>query len=153
MPILIGGLLGILVIVIVLYPFLRGRVRPGPPIASDAGPGSRETIYEDIKVLQLDYELGSIDEGEYGQRLRAYRLEAAASMRDEERLEIEVRGSQHHELPATGVPDEDRGAGALCASCGQPLAAKTGICAGCGRPQVPEEQGKGDGGKDARLPH
>ena len=152
MPILIGALLGILVIVIVLYPFLRGRVRPGPPIASDAGPGSREPIYEDIKVLQLEYELGSIDEEEYGQRLRTYRLQAAASMRDEERLELEVRGSPDQDSQATGLSDEDSSAPARCESCGRPVATKTGACAGCGRPQVPEEHGQGDGGGDAPLP-
>ena len=90
MAILIGTLLAILAVAVLLYPFLRVRFRSRASLGDGtfpaAGVGAREAIYDEIRALQLDHELGSIDEQEYEERLHGYRLEAAAVLRDEERL-------------------------------------------------------------------
>ena len=89
MPVLIGTLLAILVIAVVLYPFLGRRLRPRPTADSRdrSGGGGPESIYEEIKTLQLEYDLGAVEEEEYRKRLHAYRLRAAAALRDREERE------------------------------------------------------------------
>ena len=90
MAVLIGVLLAMLAVVVLLYPFLRVRFRSrasqGDGTSALAGLGAREGIYDEIRALRLDHELGSIDEQEYKERLHGYRLQAAAVLRDEERL-------------------------------------------------------------------
>jgi hypothetical protein len=63
MPVLIGALLAILVIAVVLYPFLGRRLRPRPTADSRdrSGGGGPESIYEEIKTLQLEYDLGAVE--------------------------------------------------------------------------------------------
>ena len=102
MAVLIGVLLAILVIAVVVYPFVKARFQPRYPLTdaspAPAGlwpdrvdPGGRETmIYEEIRTLQLEHELGSIDESEYEEQLRAYRLQAAATLREQERTQQEI---------------------------------------------------------------
>ena len=86
MSVLIGALLAVLVVVVVLYPFLRARFRlPTPPSrgsSTGAGMDRSEAVLEEIKTLQLEHELGAIDDGEYRERLTAYRLQVAVALRD-----------------------------------------------------------------------
>ena len=88
MSVLIGVLLALLAIAVVIYPFVKARFQPRSPLTSvppdRVDPGGRETIYEEIRTLQLEYELGSIDEREYEEQLRAYRLQAASALREQE---------------------------------------------------------------------
>ena len=152
MAFLIGGLLAILVIGVALYPFLKPLSRPATSSALDSaarvGRGGREAIYEEIKTLQLEYELGSIEEGEYQERLRVYRLEAAAALRDQERLE----GLQEDILAARAMPGVERGS-ATCRSCGRPLAQEDRVCGHCGAKPVHGTAGYGEGeGDEGPLP-
>ena len=119
MAVLIAALLAILVIAVVLYPFIKGRFRSQTSSStqdstaqirsgSPPNPGNRETIYEDIRTLQLEYELGSIEEREYQEGLRAYRLQAAAALRDQEQLEREIDRSLEEEiLAARGLQENE----------------------------------------------
>ncbi len=113
MAVLIGALLAILVIGVVLYPFIKTRFRPSPrPSATPLPPVgeglrvrvTREAIYEEIRTLQLEYELGSIEESEYRQQLRSYRLQAASALRDQERLEQELDRLLEEEILAARAP-------------------------------------------------
>lgn len=97
MPVLIGALLALLVVGVVLYPFVKRRFAADPSrSAPDDGAGPvawrlrREEIYESIRSLQLEYEIGGVEEADYRERLRAYRVQAAAVVREQERAELEV---------------------------------------------------------------
>ena len=100
MSVLIGALLAILVIGVVLYPFLRVRLGLGRAPGSGDRPGSDgggargtfrpEDVYEAIRTLQLEYELGGVEEAEYQERLRAYRIEAATALKDQDQAEREA---------------------------------------------------------------
>ena len=88
MSVLIGVLLALLAIAVVIYPFVKARLQPRSPLAilppDRVDPEGREAIYEEIRTLQLEYELGSIEEREYQEQLRDYRLQAAAALREQE---------------------------------------------------------------------
>ena len=104
MAVLISALLAIFVVAVILYPFLKGRLRPGSSPAPDSpahhGRGGREQIYESIRTLQLEYELGSIEEGEYNDRLRSYRLQAASALREQGEMESELDQALEDEIGA-----------------------------------------------------
>ncbi len=93
MTILIGIILALLSLAIIMAPFIRsrsGRRGPRPSYTSEEVQTRRENIYEEIRALQLDYQLGNIEEEEYQELMRARRLEAAALIRQQE--EEEGRG-------------------------------------------------------------
>ena len=104
MAVLIGVLLAILVMAVVIYPFVKARFQPrSAPVAASpdrVDPEGHETVYEEIRTLQLEYELGGIDESEYEEQLRAYRLQAAAALRDQERTQQEIDLSMEKEIMA-----------------------------------------------------
>ena len=88
MTVFISALLAFLVITVIIYPFIKARFHPtslAPDSLAQVGWGDREAIYEEIRALQLERELGSIDEPEYQEQLRAYRWQVAAALRDQER--------------------------------------------------------------------
>ena len=115
MPVLIGALLALLVVGVVLYPFVKRRFGAGGPSRSgpDDGVGPvawrlrREEIYESIRSLQLEYEIGGVEEADYRERLRAYRVQAAAVVREQELAEREVERLVDMEVSAlreAGLP-------------------------------------------------
>ena len=87
MAVLIAALLAIFGMAVVLYPFLKARSRNDAPHRADPtqedGPRSREAVYQAIRTLQLEYELGSIEEMEYRELLREYRIQAAEAIKRE----------------------------------------------------------------------
>ena len=86
MAIFVGAVLGLLSIAVLVYPFfkLRTTARPQgePPNADDAGP-ELESIYEAIRTLQLEHQLGKIPEGLYQEQLNGYRVEAALVLKQQ----------------------------------------------------------------------
>jgi hypothetical protein len=108
MAVLIGALLALLVVGVVLYPFVSRRLGfagpPGNGYREAAGPPAwrlrREEIYESIRSLRLEYELGGVEEADYGERLRAYRVQAAAVVRDQALAEQEVERLVEREVLA-----------------------------------------------------
>ena len=94
MPVLVALALGVLVVVVVVYPFTRARRPARVPWAAgavrDGRARSREAVYEEIRTLELEHDLGVVDEGEYRSRSRALRMEAAISIRDEQRGGMEA---------------------------------------------------------------
>ena len=123
MPVVIGVLLALLVVGVVLYPFVKQRFGVAGPSGNGngdaAGPTTwrlrREEIYESIRSLQLEYELGGVEETDYRERLRAHRVQAAAVVREQELaereaerlVELEVRALRDAAEPVTSM---ERGA-------------------------------------------
>ena len=114
MAILISVLVGILSIALLLYPFIKRRfahsARSSEIPQGQLGLDGRQAIYDDIKALQLDHELGSIDEKDYQQQLRAYRMDAAASLKDQHQIQVEIEQTLEEEIlkarePADDIPD------------------------------------------------
>ena len=100
---LVGALLAVLAIGVILYPFWRRRFRqPSPAVRGQAEhPGEAgAAIYEEIRTLQLEYQLGAIDEADYQARLRSSRLRAAAALRDRDLQEQELDLALEDEIRA-----------------------------------------------------
>ncbi len=102
MAVLIGTLLAVLVVAVVVYPFLRAWFRlPTPPSrdpSADPGRDRPEAILEEIKTLQLEHELGTVNDGEYHERLAVYRLQAAAALRNREQSGEDLDRSLEEEI-------------------------------------------------------
>lgn len=85
MTLLIGGLLALFSLAVVAYPFFRSQVQ------ARFGDGHLDTclatelgnIYDAIRTLQLEYQLGQIPENLYREHMREYRLQAAAALRQQ----------------------------------------------------------------------
>ena len=92
MPYLLGLLLALAAAALIAWPLLRAR-RTGPPSAL---PGSldelrevqwqRRQVYDEIRTLSLDSELGNVPAEEYAEAISTHRLRAALLLRQEEQL-------------------------------------------------------------------
>ncbi len=91
MAIIIGTVLCLLSIAVLLYPFFKTQ-RAGSVAAtlgnagleSDGGsPPELESVYQAIRTLQLEHQLGRIPDGSYKDQLNVYRLEAAEILRSQ----------------------------------------------------------------------
>ena len=102
MAVLISALLAIAVVIVVLYPFIRARLSSNSLTDTEQDvvlpSDMKQTIYEEIETLRLEHELGRVDGGEYKQRLDAYRIRAAQSLRDVEILESDLDQSLEKEI-------------------------------------------------------
>ena len=155
MAVLIGTLLGVLVIGVVLYPFIKLRFRPeGNPTRHSRATGppralrGRDAIYEEIRSLQQDYESGSMEEAEYHERLRAYRLQAAGVLRDQEVLQRELHRAHEEEIMAARTVRVEKSS-SFCRSCGQLVVPGNADCSNCGaalHPEKPEGREGVEGG-------
>ncbi len=88
MPFLIVIIVAIFAVVLVAYPFFR-RGDPRRELlhspSSVAGErGRREEMYQEIRALQMEFHLGTLEESEYRRQVQFCRMEAARSIRDEE---------------------------------------------------------------------
>ena len=84
MAILVGAALAVFSVAIVVYPFLRPRLwarSDGPRAGVGLAGLDLETIYDAIRTLQLEYQLGQIPENLYREQLQGYRPQAAAALR------------------------------------------------------------------------
>ena len=84
MFLLVAVALVVLSIGVLIYPFVRGRIQsehgeqvPVPVM------GEVEDILDAIRTLQLEFQLGNVPEPQYRKELRAYRMQAAAMLRDQ----------------------------------------------------------------------
>ena len=156
MAIAIGAILAALSIAILAYPLFKSRLGseaqskgstlPTGPIAT---PGELDSVYELIRALQLDYQLGKVPESLYQEQFNGYRVQAAAILRQQAQdqagkagwtLEQEI--AQARAALKHGIDTSDAngaGLGALCIQCGAPQPGKTERCAECGgEPGNPE---------------
>ena len=94
MAIIIGTVLCLLSIAVLLYPFFKApRAGLVAGILENAGlenagrendgesPQKLESVYQAIRTLQLEHELGRIPDSSYQDQLDAYRFEAAEILR------------------------------------------------------------------------
>ena len=95
-----------------------------------------DSIYESIRTLRLEYELGKIEENLYHQQISEYRLLAAAALR--RRVDQQADGALllDQKLPiarATQVSTDGNSAGSSgqCPSCGAALEKTAAQCPKC----------------------
>ena len=90
MALIVGAVLAVFSVAIVVYPFLKHRVRltrsrlsrtGGQPAVADPAPPELESLYDAIRTLQLEYQLGKVPEYLYREQLRGYRVQSAAALR------------------------------------------------------------------------
>ena len=88
MGLTIGILLGLLSLVILAIPFLRKDrvVRLSAPNPDDLRQ-KRISIYQEIRTLENDLNLGQVSAEDYERRLQDYRLRAAKLLMEEEEME------------------------------------------------------------------
>ncbi len=121
MAFLIVSLLAIFAVAMVAYPFFRrGNPGGGPDIPRSTEVEQRrrrEEMYQEIRALQMEFQLGTLEEPEYRRQLQLIRMEAARSIRDEElslldkELEQRIfssRASANSEGSPTNQGSEDR---------------------------------------------
>ena len=146
MALAIGAILALLALAVAVYPFARhrffnrpavdDRVPPDDPSAdSPAVAGDAlDAIYQSIRTLRLERELGNIPEGLYREQLNGYRLAAALLLREMDRttdgdsdwaLEEEIRVARFG-LPGAGASNP------RCANCGRPASPHATLCPECG---------------------
>ena len=146
MALTIGAVLALLGIAVAVYPFVRHRLFPPPPGIADeaaekpateslATPGDGlDAIYEAIRTLQLERELGNVPEGLFREQLNGYRIEAATLLRamEQERaegeewvLEEEIKMARAGLRPPSEV-------GVACANCGRSVPTEVAACSECG---------------------
>jgi hypothetical protein len=83
MELLIGLALAVLCIAIVVYPFVKSRHGTWVDLSEyDGSSGTQDldAIYERMRILRLEHQLGKISDGMCQEHLRTYRLEAAGIM-------------------------------------------------------------------------
>lgn len=86
MELLIGATLAVVSILILVYPFLKARIRAQPkdsPGGASWNAPELEAIYQEISTLRLEYQLGKVPENVYQELLRGYRLQAAVALRQQ----------------------------------------------------------------------
>ena len=98
----IGAILAVLAFAVAVYPFRRRRFLLKESGLEDDLQGDvtdneeyilsvsavLESIYEAIRTLQLERELGSVPEGLYREQLNSYRLQAAMILREQEEAQV-----------------------------------------------------------------
>jgi hypothetical protein len=136
MAIIIGAVLAILSIAVVVYPFLKSRQETrtdaAPATGDPEGPELEaiEAIYEAIRTLQLDHQLGKVPEGLYQEQLRAYRLQAAAVLKQQ--AETQARDADwtlEQEIRVARASISHRNGDApRCPNCGTAVDASLGQC-------------------------
>ena len=136
MTLVVGAVLAVFSIAIVAYPFLRSRLRSGFRDARSDTDSATElgNIYDSIRTLQLEYQLGQVPDNLYREHLREYRLQAAATLRRRAEnqasapdwlLEQEVLTARTILRAATGGPRP-------CPSCRSLPGSGVTVCPECG---------------------
>ena len=113
MAIIIGTVLCLLSIAVLLYPFFKApRAGLVAGILENAGlendsesPQELESVYQAIRTLQLEHQLGRVPDGSYKDQLDAYRLEAAEILRS--RAMARTVGNDASQDPRTSAESEE----------------------------------------------
>ena len=104
MALIIGTILALFSLGVAVYPFLRRRrYKSGAGSAqadrdglldaagdAAAGPDSIDSVYDAIRTLQLERELGNIPEGLYREQLDDYRRQAALALRQQAMAQVQT---------------------------------------------------------------
>ena len=137
MALLVGAALALFSIAIVVYPFLRRRFRfgTGRP-KSEVRPTAPEldAIYDAIRTLQLEYQLGRVPEYLYREQLQSYRVQAATALRQEmtEQTSDLERLFEQEVLVARAVLRSVNGGPRPCPNCRSLPGPELTLCPECG---------------------
>ena len=104
MAVAVGLALATVCLMVLLMPFRRRGIvalRTEDPIAELLR--EREHIYEEVRGLRHDFDLGHVPEEEYRRRLEDHRLRAATMLQQQERLEDRERQLEE-DILALGDP-------------------------------------------------
>ena len=136
---LIGAVLAMFSVAVLAYPLIKSRSR-GQPEIPETNEGVEfaelDSIYENIRTLQLDYQLRKVPENLFRRQMSDYRLQAAAALRRREEkqadaallLEQEVLTARAILVRADG---NSAGSSGRCPSCGSDLDQITAECPQC----------------------
>ena len=140
MPYLLGLLLAIAAAALIAWPLLRAP-RAGPPPTNPGSLGllrevqrQRRQLYDEIRTLALDIELGNVPAEEYAEAIEAHRLRAALFLRQEDQLTSElVRMMQEieDEVLALRLANGSVLRTTACSRCGGARDADAEFCPGC----------------------
>ena len=138
MGLVVGAALALFSVAIVAFPFLRSRFSTwgeGPVVAAGPDAPDLESIYEAIRILRLEHELGQVPEQLSREQLQGYRLQAATALRDRDAdpdwvLEQEVLAARADLRGAGGVSSP-------CPGCGAAPVPGVGGCPECGEGSDP----------------
>ena len=146
--IVLGAALAVFSLVVVGYSFIRRREDGGPVVeAVSDGPSAEltegpsiDSIYDSIYTLELEYHLGNLPEEQFREQFQAYRLQAAAALKERlegggadplsllERQVTEVRAAMRQNGPPT----------ATCPDCSGPVPVDAANCVHCGAELSPQ---------------
>ena len=136
MAIAVAGILGLLSIAVLLFPFLKYRSRgpaANPVHISDSTAPQLDTIYDAIRTLQLEHQLGNVPETTYREQLEGYRLQAAVLLRQQ----FEAGDQSAHQaleqeiLAARAAINGSDSQVATCPDCSATLIARGQRCPQC----------------------
>ena len=140
---LVGAAMVVLSVGIILYPFLRSRHRSRTLRQdSEARPTAPalEAIYDGIRTLQLEYQLGRVPEYLYREQLQSYRVQAATTLRQEmtEQASDLERLLEQEVLVARAALGSTNGGPRPCPNCRSLLGPGLTLCPECGAQLKPK---------------
>ena len=136
MAIAVAGILGVLSLAVLVFPFLKYRSRgpaANPVPTSGLSDSELDAIYDAIRTLQLEHQLGNVGEAAYREQLEGYRLQAAVLLRQQ----IEGEDQSAHQaleqeiLAARASINGSDNRGATCPGCSATLKARVQRCPQC----------------------
>ena len=151
LAIIFGALLAVFSIFLVGYSFIPGH-GPGPDARESTQPESDDPalgdIFDAIRTLELEYQLGRMPQEEYEAQLQTYRVQAATVLRDQlevgrgdpawvlEHQILMARDEQESaNVDSTGSDNEGTRS---CPDCSAGVPESAGICPHCGAEMVPQ---------------
>ena len=141
MSLIVGVALAVFSLAIIIYPFFKSRLgnKNAAMSASDAlgdalGPPELDPIYDAINTLQLEHQLGKLPEHLYQEQLRAYRIQAAAALRQkaEDRAGAPGWRLEQEVLVARAALRRSSGGPRPCPSCRSLAPPGLAVCPECG---------------------
>jgi hypothetical protein len=135
MAIFIGAALALLSIAVIVYPFVKSRAADRAR-ASRAGADfetrNLDTIYEAIRTLQLEYQLGNVPQGLYQEQLDSYRTQAALALKQQmEAQTSDEDWSLEQEMLARSGLAQVNGHAIPCPNCGATVSVALTQCPEC----------------------
>ena len=141
--ILIGALLAVFSVGVLAFPLMKSRSgdRPEIPEAERADEFREldsllDSLYESIRTLRLEYELGKVEEHLYRQQMSDYRLRAATALRQREEQQTDAALFLEQEVlmarvTLAGADGNAAGNSGRCPSCGAVLDQESVECPKC----------------------
>lgn len=132
MEIVLFAVLSVLGAAFILHPlFVRGRsaVPRAPRVEGDEARvlllAEKDTVYDDLKDIEFEFETGKLSEDDYAELRQAYRVRA---------LDVLERIGEPTTSPAPRCPacgERSEAGASYCAACGASLS-RSDVCRSCG---------------------